>query len=239
VNGSIFSNPGANIYNLTTMADCAWKTSARSDEEFWSAYYACRGEEQAELKAKIMKSVSDGWYFWAQKGGQLMLKDCLYRIAKKKIFDYLDALYLVDNLEVNDLPETRKRVADLESALELSNSIDDQYIKNQVLICVNLLNAMTMILEAMYVYGREQWPDPDKGPWLDWPMEVKKRLTEANRNLTEAQNLSNTVRSIYPKVKEPLPLDLEKLMELTAKIMSDEFIAKLYDSEIKNIDVFA
>lgn len=228
VNGSMYSNPGVCRLNILRMADVAWNARGRGTDGFLRAYCTRHGQSQPIFRATALRMLSDGWEVYHRKqGGVMMERHALDCLLTRRGPNTVDAFYITDALEYRDLPAMRHALANLEVGADVARKLDDDDLGRQFQVCQIRLGAMCHILAALHVHGRQQWPDPEKGPWSEWIEEIERHLKEAQRLLGELPEVTSQIGSRWPGVQGDPAVTDEPTLERIAEALAPEFLQDL------------
>ena len=233
VNGSIYSRPGVCRVNLLAMADAAWNVDGRGAADFLDCHVRREGRGHKDA----LLALSRGWEGWHRLGGAFLDDHGVQRLLDLKPWDYLDANYLTDALEFKDIPTLAGLIAALDAALPLAAG-DAELLAN-LETCRGLLAAKLGLWSALRVYGRMQWPDPQKGPWEDWREEFDRHIAAAVAGLDAAMTASSGLRSRYPFVPGSAPLPVGQLRARLARLLDAPNRARRDNVQWPDIVAFA
>ena len=247
ISGSIYSNPGVQRWNLLCMADAAWNLAGRTSEGFVRAMLEREAGHDSAARATIdarkgiLLALSDAWYLSHQLQCGTSDRHALTRIRDRRPMDYLDACYLVDSLEERELPRLRQRVTELESAVQQAAELGDELLHDQTRVALDYLSYQFHVFSALHVYGRQMWPDPEKGPWTDWVEELVRHVRQAAEHIAGLPDLIRRIPSRYPEVTAdpPIPAAVDAVPKLLDAILDPVFKERLREIAWPDIRSFA
>ena len=227
VSASIYSNPTTNRVNILRGMDVAWNAAGRESEAYLRAYGTCHGHDQPVRRARALHILSDGWEQYHRKQGVWMERHALDCLLSRHAPNVVDAFYVTDALEFRDLPALRQALADLDVGVDLARALGDVDIQRQFRVCQIRLGAMVHILSALHVRGRQQWPDPVKGPWQDWIAEITRHLEQARVLLEELPDVTRHIVSCVADVRGDPTVTDEPCLARLAKALDPAFLQDL------------
>ncbi len=239
VNGSMYSRPGVCRCNLLAMADAAWNSAERSAEEFLDSYVRLEYSDHIGERKKVLLALTNGWEGWHRLGGEFLDNYAVQRLLDLNSWDYLDACHLTDDLEFKDIPLLAGLVAELDTALPLAVATGDDGLVANVETCRGTLTAKLELCRALHIYGRMQWPDPQKGPWENWREEFDRCVANAVAGLDAAMASSPRLHSRYSFISGGAPLPLTKLRDRLARLLDESNRARRGNIKWPDIVAFA
>ncbi len=239
VNGSMYSNPGVCRMNLLRMADAAWNHRGNNTDEFLRAYCLRNKLHHPEMRSAVLRILSDSWELYHRQYGGIIESHALDWILTPRTGNYVDSVYITDDLEYRDLPALRIVLNDMERGIEMVQKLDDDELTNQFEACKLRLTAMYHILTALLIYSRQLWPDPEKGPWQDWLVSIPEHLQKAKNALEKFAAVTGKITSNWPNVEgEPSRRD-EGCIGKIDRILNPEFLNELAEREWSDENSFA
>ncbi len=238
VDGSIASCPEVNLMNLLCMEEYAWNSNGTDISRFIRACLYQLGKDQLEDRTQVWLTLSEAWNLYHTLHPRLCDEHALDRISELQPIDYLDCVYIVDSLEDRILPDLRKILLNLEKAEVKTKKIDDGQLISMVQACRALLSFQFHVFAAFHVYGRQRWPDPEKGPWNDWIDELLDHVAAARTKLRKAKKITNNIISVL-RGKPDAAMNNQKLLDKLDKMLKPDFREKLLKLDWEDIDSFA
>jgi len=223
VSGSLYSNPGVCRLNLLRMADATWRRGVRDSGAFALAYAVRHGGDKPALRATVIRTLSECWDFHQARHGDMALAGALDWIISRDGPNIIDCTYVVDALEDVDLPRLQRHVSSLTQAAEWAQVLADDSLTAQVESCRIRVAAMLHCFSALHVYGRQQWPDPEKGPWLDWIEEILRHAREARELLLRLPEVTAKVRSEWPGTAGDPAASADRVIKRLDRILDPAF----------------
>lgn len=220
ITGSIYSNPGVCRLNLLAMADAAWNGPGHDIDSFLYAFCGRHALSRPRMRARVLKRLSQAWEVWHRHHGKLCMLHALGRIVECRPHDYLDAALVTDSLEFRILPDFEAARTGLIECRPYLAQVQDPQLEACVDFADGVLDAARHILAALHVYGRQQWPDPEKGPWTDWIEEIRCHAREALDALHGASEQSRRLRSTYADVKGDPAVPFDDVVSLLERILA-------------------
>ena len=240
VDGSTYSSPGVCRLNLLRMADVAWNAAGHDLPGFLDAYCRLHKLNRPAARARILAVLSTGWETYHRVSRDFLETSALEWILKRNDVNYLDSLYLTDALEYRDLPLLRRVMDDVNQGKQMAVELNDPDLICQLQICELRLHVLLHVFSALHVFGRQQWPDPEKGPWGSrWLEEMQKHLGLAKESLLELPKITAQVHSIFPAVQADAAVREDGCLKMIDSILAPEFLEKMKKQGWADIDAFA
>lgn len=240
VSGSTYSNPGVNRLNLLRMADAGWNATGRNSETFLRAYGHTEGQPSPQIRASVLWTLSEGWELYHRISLGFLEQSALDWILRRDDVNYLDAAHTIDTIEYQHLPSLEVVLKLLPESLRLAARLGDRDLQRQLRVCQIRLQSLHDIFYALRVYGRQRWPDPEKGPWgEDWIGEIQRRLTAARRRLQELPRITVHIRSRYAGVVGDPAVRDEACLKRIDRILSPGFRRELQKRAWPDLAAFA
>lgn len=239
VNGSIYSNPGVCRVNILRMADMAWNPEGHNSKEFLYAYCIQNKLPNPTLHSKLLHILSEAWELYHRKRGGIIEGHALDCILTRQAGNFVDSVYLTDTLEFRDLPDLRKGLIKIVSGIEIAREIGDESMLRQFRVCEIRLESLYHILSALHVFGRELWPDPEKGAWEDWIQEIRLHLDKARFLLNELPGVTLCITSSWPGVQGDPSVSDKGCLEKLNHVLDHEFLEELVNRAWPDSNSFA
>ena len=239
ISGSLYSNPGVCRWNLLAMVDAAWNLDGRTTDQFIRALLSSQSLADRDSGVEVLRALSRAWHLAHQSHPRLLDIHALTRIRDRRAMDYWDACYLTDALEDDVLPRFGACVGEVRAAIEASRSAGDEGLLRQGQTALAFLSYQFHVFSALHVYGRQQWPDPEKGPWDDWVEEITQHLRNARAHAARIPELSQHIRSRYPSVTADPPDEMTRPLGLLDELLSPAFADRLREAAWPDIQAFA
>ena len=152
----------------------------------------------------------------------------LQRIKDNEKVDEL-VMFIVDNMEVDDLPALAGAGMDLRQALRMSDPENDELFRYRCEYLAHVVEISTCIARAFYMNCREKCWDLYKGDWSDFRSELQARLNDVVRIAAEAAPVYSEIvkREKWSKrtIESCCPL------AVTAKLAAEIEVAKVTTSK--------
>jgi len=239
VSGSLYSNPGVCRPNLLRMADAAWDIAGHGDYAFAHAYAVRHSQSRPADHAAAMVVLSGSWDLYHSRQGDLLVSHALDWILHRHGANAVDGQYVVDALEDTDLPRLERQLELLATAAEAARALEDERLDAQFQICRALLGTMHHCLAALHVYGRQQWPDPEKGSWTDWIEAIIDHARSALELLEGIPEATSRLPSTWPNVQGSPAKDLDSVAGRLRRILEPSFRETLEQRAWPDINAFA
>ncbi|MHB9025465.1 MAG: family 20 glycosylhydrolase [Armatimonadota bacterium] len=239
VSGSIYSNPGVNRINILRMADAGWNAAWRDSGAFLAAY--AHRHSLPEPAAALLAALAAGWdaYHRLSQSGLLESESLAWLLARRDT-NYLDAVYITDALEYRDLPELQSVLGTIEDAMGSAEQAGLDELRRQLRVCAVRLGVLRATFSVFLIYGRQMWPDPEKGPWNEeWVPAIVSHLETARALLMELPALTAEIHPPTPGVQGDPAIRDEKLLALIDRLTAPEFIRELESRAWPDIMAFA
>ena len=239
VSGSLYSNPGVCRWNLLAMVDAAWNLNGHTTDQFIRAVLPSQSPVDLDSDAAMLRALSRAWYLAHQFHPRLLDVHALTRIRARRPMDYWDACYLTDALEDDVLPRFESCLGELRIAVEASRSAGAESLLRQGQTALAFLSYQFHVFSALHAFGRQQWPDPEKGPWDDWIEETMLHLRAARAHAARIPELTRHIRSRYPAVAAELADQMAQPLSVLDELLSPAFAERLREVAWPDIDSFA
>lgn len=239
VNGSIYSNPGVCRINILRMADMAWNPEGRNSKEFLYAYCIRNKLSNPTLRSELLYILSDVWELYHRKLGGIIEGHALDCILTRQAGNFVDSVYMTDTLEFRDLPDLREGLIKIADGIKIAQETGDESILRQFRACEIRFKSLYHILSALHVFGRELWPDPEKGAWEDWIQEIRAHLEKSRSLLEELPTVTLSITSSWPGVQGDPSVNDEGCLKKLNRVLDPEFLEELANRAWPDSNSFA
>jgi hypothetical protein len=151
-----------------------------------------------------------------------------------------DAVYVTDRLEYHILPRLARVLERVRFGARIADELGDDRLADPFEAARIRLTSLRAVLAALHVFGRQQWPDPEKGPWReDWIETIREHLLVARNALSRYPEVTARVASLVPGVEGDPAVNVAVLLERIDRVLSEEGMRTLTAEPWPNINAFA